>query len=334
MKRQGQLTEKIAAIENLQSAFIKAKKGKSDRAEIIKYGRQLSENLTKLQGQILSGRVEAGNYYCFTIFDPKKRLICAAPFSQRVLHHGLMNICHEYFDKTQIYDSYASRPGKGTVAALERAKYFNKKYRWFLKLDFRKYFDSIDHNVLHNQLQKRFKDRRLLVIFKTIIDSYQLDVNRGIPIGNLTSQYFANHYLAATDHYAKEILKVRAYVRYMDDIVLWHNDKAVLLDCGLRLKQYSEARLHLTLKQYCLNQNTKGLPFLGYLLFRNHLRLSHRSRVRFIKKMRVYQSNLNDGIWGQEEYQAHVLPLIAFTQYANARNFRSTVLEKMMIDGQ
>jgi RNA-directed DNA polymerase len=204
--------------------------------------------LPALQRQILSGNVQTGNYRYFTIYDPKQRLICEAPFRQRVLHHALMNICHPFFEKVQIFGSYASRQGKGTYAALERAWYFNKRHLWFLKLDFRKYFDSLDHEILKNQLHRLFKDSDLLQIFERIIDSYCVEQNKGVPIGNLTSQYFANHYLA------------------------------------------------------------------------------HRSRIRFIKKLRDYNGKLASERWTQREYQNHVIPLIAFTEHSNAREFRKKII--------
>ncbi len=325
MKRQGQLIEKIADFENLQLAYYKARKGKVGKREVIEFGKRLQDNLLNLQWQIVSGNVETGNYRLFTIYDPKKRLICAAPFGQRILHHALMNICHSSFEKAQIFDSYASRVGKGTYAALERARQFTKHNKWFLKLDFRKYFDNLDHKVLMKQLGRLFKDTRLLNIFENIINGYSV-LRRGVPIGNLTSQYFANHYLSPADHYVKESLKIKAYVRYMDDIVLWHNDRATLIKAGLQLRQYSENRLKLELKPFCINRSVQGLPFLGYLLYPDKIRLAHRSRARFIKKMKVYNNKLDSGLWTQKEYQNHVSPLIAFTEYANAREFRKKIV--------
>jgi RNA-directed DNA polymerase len=329
MKRQGHLIEKIADIENLQSAYYKAQKGKAEKIEVFEYGKGLQDNLQNLQYQILSGNVEAGNYRYFTIYDPKKRIICAAPFGQRVLHHALMNVCHPFFEKAQIFDSYASRPEKGTYAALERAKSFNRRYKWFLKLDYRKYFDSLDHTIIKKQLNRLFKDMGLLKIFESIIDSYCVIQNKGVPIGNLTSQYLANHYLAQADHYVKEKLKIRAYVRYMDDMVLWHDNKKILIKAGKSLKIYSENELKLTLKPFCLNQNSHGLPFLGYLLYPDNTRLAYRSRTRFIRKLRIYENNLTSGTWTQKEYQNHVLPLIAFTKYAHAKELRKKIMKNI-----
>ncbi len=326
MKRQGQLIEDIADFENLQLAFYKAKKGKSEKTDVLEYGKRLQDNLLELRQQILDGNIETGSYRYFTIYDPKKRHICAAPFGQRVLHHALMNICHPVFEKVQVFDSYASRVNKGTYVALERARHFTKHYKWYLKLDFRKYFDNLDHKVLKKQLIALFKDNRLLDIFNNIIDSYSANINRGVPIGNLTSQYFANHYLSRADHYAKESLKIRAYVRYMDDIVLWHNNKNILMKAGLDLRQFAKEELSLELKPFCLNRSLQGVPFLSYLLYPDNIRLAHRSRKRFIKKMIIYKDKLDLGLLTQKEYQNHVLPLIAFTEYANAREFRKRVI--------
>ena len=326
MKRQGYLIERIAAMENLELAYYKARKGKVEKASVHAFGRNLRENLRALQGQIHSGEVEAGGYHYFTIYDPKKRQICAAPFAQRVLHHALMNVCHLYFEKAQTEDSFASRIGMGTYAALDRAKAYNHRHAWFLKLDARKYFDSIHHGALRQQLCRMFKDGQLLRIFDQIIDSYCVEPDLGVPIGNLTSQYFANHYLSPADHFAKEILRLPAYVRYMDDMVLWHDDKEALLEAGRRFQEYIETCLQLVLKPICLNKNTAGLPFLGYLLYPDRTRLAQRSRKRFIQKSVAYSSLLKEGTWSQKNYQRHIEPLTSFTLHADAKAFRQKVL--------
>ncbi|MBN1467018.1 RNA-directed DNA polymerase [candidate division KSB1 bacterium] len=328
MRRQGHLIEKIADLENLELAFYKAQKGKSVKREVIEYAQNLYANLFDLQQQLLSGCVKIGNYHFFTIYDPKQRLICAAPFGQRVLHHALMNVCHPHFEKVQIYDSYACRIDKGTYAALERAKHYNKRHRWFLKLDFRKYFDSIDHIVLKRHLGRFFKDGLMLNILADIIDSYSVSHHKGVPIGNLTSQYFANHYLAPLDHYIKEILRIKAYVRYMDDLALWHDDKEILKKAGMAIEDYSAHKLALILKPFCMNQSSYGLPFLGYLIYPDRIRLAHRSVNRFVKKLRTYEYQLHEGMWDQQQYQKHVLPLIAFTEHADAKEFRKRLISK------
>ncbi|MBK6932546.1 MAG: RNA-directed DNA polymerase [Saprospirales bacterium] len=329
MKRPGYLIEQIADMANLELAWHKAQRGKGAKAQVFLFGKNLRENLRVLQAQILSGELEIGGYHYFTVYDPKKRQICAAPFPQRVLHHALVNVCHPYFEQQQIYDSYASRSGKGTYAALERAAVFNSRYAWFLKLDVRKYFDSLDHGVVRSQLCRLFKDPQLLGIFDRILDSYAVQPGRGVPIGNLTSQYVANHYLSPADHYARETLRVPAYVRYMDDMVLWHDEKAALLEAGQQIQDYIGERLKLELKPFCLNKNTAGLPFLGYLLYPGATRLAHRSRRRYIQKINQYQTWLDNGVWTQQEFQNHVTPLTAFTEHADAKAFRQKVHASM-----
>ena len=134
MKRANKLLHKIAEMDNLHLAFLKAQKGKRASKKVLAYQENWQENLWELRKSILSGEVQVGHYFFFTIYDPKEREICAPAFSEQVLHHALMNICHPYFEKKQIFDSYASRKGKGTYAALERAKKYTKKYRFYLKL--------------------------------------------------------------------------------------------------------------------------------------------------------------------------------------------------------
>jgi len=329
MKRVGFLIEKIADIENLRLAFWKARKGKDDRKDVILYRRKLDENLLRLQEGILTKNVEVGHYHFFTIYDPKERQICAAPFEQRVLHHALMNICDPYFEKYQIYDSYATRKGKGTYAALDRAKQFTRKNQWFLKLDVRHHFENVNHHILKDQLARQFKDSHLLFLFHQIIESYAMEENRGLPIGNLTSQYFANHFLAVADHHIKGTLRCKAYVRYMDDMVIWHKDKKELLKLGKKIKKFIAEKLDLSLKPFCLNRSSFGLPFLGYLIFPDKVRLAGRSKKRFLFKLKKYEKRLESGLWSQEEYQAHMLPLVAFTKHAGAVRFRKEALTKI-----
>lgn len=144
--------------------------------------------------QLLDGSFRFGQYHFFTVYDPKRRTICAASFPERVVFHAMMRICHPVFDDFQIFDSYASRIGKGTYKALERAQQYAKRYQYFAKLDVCKYFDSIDHEVMLHQLCRLFKDSQLLIFFRDLLDSYETSEGRGLPIGNLTSQYFANDY--------------------------------------------------------------------------------------------------------------------------------------------
>jgi len=333
VKRTGNLINKIADPENLRLAFYKAAKGKAGKPGVIEYRKNLGKNLVKLRNEILSGNIDCGNYHYFKIYDPKERNICAAEFKERVLHHAIMLQAHDTFEEYQIYDSYATRVDKGTYKALDKAKKFNKRYNFFLKLDVRKYFDSIDHSILMKALEKKFKDLEVLRIFEKIIDSYKVSSGKGVPIGNLTSQYFANHYLAGLDHFIKQELKIKAFVRYMDDMILWHDDKEYLKECQRKIKNYLTDELELDLKVSQLNKTYAGVNFLGYKLKKNFVKLTDSSKKRFIKKMKLYTEYLDSGEWSQEDYQRHTLPLISYTDYAtNIKPLRSLIIEKIKVN--
>ena len=335
MKRKGNLIEKISSRDNLRYAFYKSAKGKAYKPAVIEYRKNLDKNLRRLRDELLSGNIDCGNYHYFRIFDPKERNICAAEFKERVLHHAIMLQAHDTFEEYQIYDSYATRIGKGTHKALDRAKKFNRRYDYFLKLDVRKYFDSINHNILMKTLKKKFKDYSVLELFQKIIYSYEVTKGKGVPIGNLTSQYFANHYLAELDHFIREELEIHAYIRYMDDMVLWHDDKEYLKECLRKIKTLLNDGLKLELKLYQLNRTDCGVNFLGYKLKNDYVKLSVNSKKRFTRKLSLYAQYLNAGFWNQKDYQNHVLPLISFTDYAtNIKPLRSLIIGRIKVKTQ
>lgn len=326
MKRATNLISQISDYENLYLAFYKAANAKRAKEEVLLFESNLDNNLTLLQKQILSSSVDVGNYHYFKIFDPKERTICAASFPERVLHHAIMNICHPYFERQLICHTYATRIGKGTYAALDKAKEYVKKYEFYAKLDVRKYFDNISHHVLNELLFRIFKDKVLLQIFENIISSDSVSNACGIPIGNLTSQYFANYYLSPADHYAKEILKIPGYIRYMDDILLFDNDKCELKNKLKSFNAFVSTKLLLEFKPVVLNYTRKGVSFLGYRIFPDIIRLNNTSKRRFCKKINKYQVLLAKGIWSQSEFARHVLPLVSFTEYAQTKQLRKKMI--------
>lgn len=329
MKRAKGLFQQVGELDNLYFAFWKASKGKRYSQEVLSFQVRLEENLLRIQASILNEKVEVGDYRYFKVYEPKERQICASAFKEQVLHHALMNICHNDFERRLIFDSYASRKGKGTYAALERAKVFTHQYPWFLKLDVRKFFESIEHTVLKQQLARIFKEPAILKIFFQIIDSYEASPNRGLPIGNLTSQYFANHFLSDLDHYIKEELGIKAYVRYMDDMVLWHNDKTVLKSTFERIRGFVEQKLLCNLKPELLNRTKLGLPFLGYRIFPHYIILLQKSKLRFIKKVFHTDTNYHNGNWHEAACQKHFSPLIAFIEHADTKVFQRNVISQL-----
>ncbi|MEA2043594.1 MAG: reverse transcriptase/maturase family protein [Bacteroidota bacterium] len=335
MKRAGSLIEEITDLNNLYLAFYKASKTKQNNDDVILYKQNLYKNLLELQNQIETGKINTGNYKYFTIYEPKKRLICAASFPERVLHHALMNVCHPIFENQQLSISYATRVNKGTYKALEKALYYSFRNKYYLKLDIRKYFDSISHQILMKKLETIFKDPMLLYLFHQIIDSYQnptgfknsLDftLKKGLPIGNLTSQYFANFYLADFDRFIKQNLHLKSYVRYMDDMLIWSNSAQELNIINETIQLFLLENLQLKLKYHQINTTKHGVNFLSYRIFNTHIELARKSKKRFIKKMDLYDKKLKTGELSQKDFQIRVSALIAFTNHASAKGFRKKV---------
>lgn len=326
MKRQGHLIEKIAAYENLLWAYWKAKRGKNSKPEVLAFGNNLKAELSRWQAGILKGNAAIGKYHFFTIYEPKERQICAAGFAERVLHHAIMNICHANFENFQIFDSYATRQGKGTYAAIERAAYFQKKYTWFMKIDCRKYFDSIDHLALKRQLNKRFKDEKLLHLFYQIIDSYEVTAGKGLPIGNLTSQYFANHYLAHADRYLSENLKARAMVRYMDDLLIWHDDRQELHNIGEKFETYCKHELLLDFKHQYMNKTTEGVAFLGIYLWPDHVTLNNKSKKRLVAGYKKANAHFEKGSINENTYHKKLNSLMVRPMKVKSYQFRNQLI--------
>lgn len=326
MKRTGRLIEAAADMDNLREAFWRAARRIQRSLDMRQYESHLDENLSHLRAALLAGTHAYGNYRVFKVYEKKERSICAAPFRDRVAHHALMRVCDPVFERHQLFDSYASRMGKGTYAALDRARHFSGKFPWYLKLDVRKYFDSISHPVLKAQLRRLFKDSCLLGHLDAIIDSYQSAPGRGVPIGNLTSQYFANHVLSKADHFAKEALHVPGYARYMDDMVLWDSHKSGLLEKGRRFEEFIRDTLHLDLKTPCLNRSSRGLGFLGFKVFGTHVLLDHRSRERYRARLFDLLEALEAGALDETVCSRRIAALAAHTEHASAHGFRRKVL--------
>ena len=326
MKRVANLKSRIVDYDNILLAVHKAFKGKRDKNEVCGFIKNLDSNVAQIYSELESGNVEIGNYHYFKIFDPKERLICAASLKERIVHHAVMNICHDYFDRKLIYDSYATRPGKGVYAALDRVKNSIKRFTYFAKLDVRKYYDTIDHDVLKQQLAVVFKDKWLLGIFEKIIDSYCVTPNKGLPIGNLTSQYFANLYLSGIDHYMKEQVVVPLYVRYMDDVLILMKNRATLMSAVRCYIDYADRYLHLKIKPPIIGNCVNGIPFLGYRVMSGYTLLAGKSKRRFRHKLLKYEKWLANGVFSESDYSNHITPLLAFTMHASSKSFRRSCI--------
>ena len=321
--------EMIVAPENLCLAYWRAAKGKRAKADCRQFSQRLDEELETLRTDLVSGKVHVGDYRYFTIRDPKQRRICAASFRERVMHHALMNVCEPVFERAAIFDSYACRKAKGRLAAIERAYGYARTHRWFLKMDVRKYFDSIEQSILLSLLGRKFKDPALLRLFGSIISSYETAPGKGLPIGNLTSQHFANFYLGGLDRFVKEELRRRAYVRYMDDCVVWGDGPEELKVIRDGVREYLAVELKLELKANpVINRTAVGMDFLGYRIFPQTVRLARRSKVRFARKFRRYEQAYLRGQWTELHLQQRVQALLAFVMPADTWAFRKHVLDR------
>jgi hypothetical protein len=213
MRRAANFFERIPELENLRLAFHKATRGRRGQAIVREFGSRLDEHIPAMSAGIREGTFPVDRFQQFVIRDSKERVITAPCFEERVLHYAIMNVCEPLMDCWLIDDTFACRAGKGREAAIYRAQRFTRNSLWLLKLDVRKYFDSVSHENLIDLLAKRFKDQRLLELLNWIIRAYRGELGMGLSIGSLTSQHFANFYLGWLDRFVKERLPVRAYVR-------------------------------------------------------------------------------------------------------------------------
>ncbi len=336
MKRASNLFEGILERDNLRSATHKALRGKRDRAEARAFVRRLDVRLDDMAARLRDGTYPVGRFQQFVIRDPKERIITAPCFAERVLHHAVMNVCEPHFERWLIDDTYACRKGKGRVAALLRARRFAARAPYFLKLDIRKHFDSVPHDELLRRLARRFKDRRLLALWERIVRGFRGAVGRGLPIGSLTSQHFANFYLGGFDRFVKETRRIGGYVRYMDDMALWgeRDELKATLSAG---EEFLGRELRLEWKPVpYLNRTEHGMDFLGCRLDRRRLTLNARGRKRFRRKLARLEDGFATGEIGESELQRRATSLFAFAKTAglSSRGFRQSVLQRLGVGGR
>jgi RNA-directed DNA polymerase len=322
MKRAGNLFERILDRDNLRRATARAMRGKRGRADARAFVADLEGNLAAMAAGLRAGDYPLGRARQFVIHDPKERVITAPVFAERVLHHAVLNVCEPHFERGLIADTFACRPGKGRDAALRRARHFAGRFGYFLKLDVRKYFDSVPHGRLLALLGRRFKDRPLLELFGRVVRSFRGALGRGLPIGSLTSQHVANFYLSSFDRFVKEKLRVPGYVRYMDDAALWAGDPESLEIAFRAAERYLRDELGLELKPAYGNRTRHGMDFLGCRVFPDRLTLNRRSRVRCRRKLRQLEAWYAAGRIGERELQQRATAVVAFARSAGVSSWQ------------
>ncbi len=268
----------------------------------------------------------------FILRDPKTRRISRSDFRDRVVHHALCNIIELSFNKSSIYDSYANRKGKGVLKAIERFNHFklrasknNSSSCYVLKADIEHYFETVDHKALLGILSQRIKDDKIIWLIKTILDNYG---SKGMPLGNLTSQFFANVYLNELDQFVKHKLKARFYIRYVDDFVILNPSESLLEDYRRQISQFLNSNLHLNLHPFKVKiiDYNQGIDFLGMKIFPHHISLRKRNVVKLKNKMGDLSSKYFTGKIGYDEIYDSLEGWIAYAKQADTYNLRKKII--------
>ena len=304
----------IYDFDNLYEAYLSARKNKRYRGDVLEFSAHLEENLIQLQNELIYKTYRVGRYHEFYVYEPKKRLIMALQFRDRVVQWAIYRNLNPWFDCRFIYDSYACREGKGMHRAADRLQYWMRQVSrkegryYYLKLDISKYFYRVDHQILINILKQKIKDEDLMELLDHIINSEHTAFglpaftdpgdcpkeerlpDKGMPIGNLTSQMFANIYLDQVDQYAKHELKLHYYIRYMDDIIILYNDKRRLHEIKDEIEAFLWENLRLNLnKKTAIRPVSQGVEFVGFRIFATHRKLKKssakkmKSRLKYVR---------------------------------------------------
>lgn len=350
MKTYKNLYASVWEWQNLYLAYSKARRGKRSRHPVAAFEYDQEENLIRLQKELQAQTYQPGAYHSFYIHEPKQRLISAAPFRDRVVHHALCNIIEPIFERSFVFDSYANRQGKGSHKAIDRAQQYSRRYKYVLQLDVRQFFPSIDHQTLRQILQRKLADPQLLGLIDLILDSgvavlaeqYQMHYfpgddlfaiarPRGLPIGNLTSQFWANCYLNPLDHFVKRELKCTAYVRYVDDLLLFADDKETLWQWRQAVIN-KMADLRLTIHPGAHPRPVaEGFPFLGFTVYPSHRHLKRRKGIYFQRKLKKQMSLYRAGELEAKKLNASIQGWINHVRYGDTWGLRRAVLKHVVL---
>lgn len=351
MKTIKNIYPQIYEFSNLLLAARKAQKGKRKQSNVAAFNFNLEKRLLQIRAKLKDKTYQPGNYKTFTIYEPKQRMISAAPYPDRVVHHALCNIIEPLFEKIFIYDSYANRKDKGTHKALDRYKKFAQLNRYVLKMDIKNYFPSIDHEILKTIIRKKIGCNDTLWLIDKIIDNSNpqkpsiaffpgddlftsLERRKGLPIGNLTSQFFANIYLNPLDHFVKEKLQCKYYIRYVDDFVVFSNSKQHLHEVREEIIGFLNGlRLQLHENKSKVFQVKTGITFLGHKMFPYYSLLKSDNVRRFRKKLKLKTKALNQEKISMDEFYASIQSWGAHARYSRTYKLRKNINEELLKQG-
>ena len=310
MKTYNNLYSKIISLDNLYLAYKKASKNKSKKYYVLGFEREINYNIEKLHNELQALTYKPKPLKTFILRDPKTRVISKSDFRDRIVHHALVQVIEPIFDPTFIYDSYANRIGKGVIKATARFDEFKRKVSsngkilpnnfndnnyiegYCLKADIKHYFDTVDNTILLEIINRKIKDKDVIWLIKQIINNYNGKIEgKGMPLGNLTSQFFANIYLNELDYFVKHQLKVKYYIRYVDDFIIINRNKEKLVILGQEIKKFLKKTLKLEIhpEKYKLINLSRGVDFLGFKNF-YFFKLPRKRNIRKIEnKIKLFK---------------------------------------------
>lgn len=336
MKTYKNLYPKIYDFDNLHMAYLKARRCKRYRHDVLRFSANPEDNLIDIQNHLIWKTYRTGRYRFFTVYEPKERLIASLSFRDRVVHHALHNIIEPIFERSMIYDSYACRKEKGTHKAAYRLQYFLNAARdkwpgktiYCLHCDIKKYFPNINHDVLYQEYARKIKCRETLALIKSYIKNYLLSV--GMPIGTLLSQLSANICMNVVDKFVKHDLREKYYARYMDNIVIIHHDRDHLKRVKDEIEGVLNNVLHLEYnrKDTGIGKAECGVNFVGYIIFHDHIRIKKSSLKLMKKRVRIMQAMYRDGRVKLNTVTQRIRSWLGHCCHANADSLVRHILDR------
>lgn len=333
---------RVVSWENLLASYHACRRRKRYSPRAVEFDYEWESNLLRLRQDLVAGSYRCGRYRNFYIYEPKRRRISAAPFRDRVLHHAVVRVLEPVFERRFIHDSYACRRRKGTHRAVDRAQGYLRRYNYCLKTDIVRFFPNVDHQVLLDVLSRHIRDEPLMRLIRLIVasgegvltddatndyfpgdDLFAVSRPKGLPIGNLTSQFFANVLLDELDHFIKETLRVPGYVRYADDFLLFGDSKHELWQYRAAVVDHL-ARLRLKLHEgkTQVRPCSSGVKFLGLVLRRDGRRLQQRAVRRFSRRLRRYRRLFAYGVATPREITRSIEAWLSFAKQADSAGIR------------
>jgi RNA-directed DNA polymerase len=337
MKTYKNLFNSFISTDNFYNAFYKSRKAKPNNYKTLEFQYNLENNIYNIINIIKNNNYNlcSKDYNVFVIYEPKKRIIKSLEFKHKVIQFALCNILEPIFEKSFIFHSYACRKNKGThkcVLNIHNLILNNNKLKFYLKCDVKKYFQSVDHDILKKIIFSKIKDVKIQNILNIIInsDNSEFDFNKGIPIGNLTSQLFANIYLNELDQYIKHNLNIKYYFRYMDDFIILFNSKKQLHIYKQKIKNFLKKTLYLELpsiKSNIYNINT-GINFLGYYIFKNNIRIRRKNYIKFIKRTKLLINKYNLQTKDFCKLKSSICSYLGYCKLSNTYNLNYKIFYK------